>query len=245
MSTGPAPYNLTIIESCFGCAMREEGVFCHLPQTALSQLNSIRQSAVYPRGSVLFVEGESPRGLFVLCSGQAKLAANSPDGQSITFRLVGRGEVLGLSSVVSNAPYMATAETLQPSQVSFIPRLQFLQFLRAHPDAAMSVAKHLSMELHKAWEQTSLLALAPSTQAKLAHFLLARGTDYGQVTEEGVHVALNMTHEEIAKSIGASRESVSRILGEFRSRQLIRVRGGAVVILQANVLRTVMAGLSA
>lgn len=240
MSVGPGPYNLHVIETCFGCVMREEGVFCHLPQAALSQLNSLRQTALYPRGAVLFVEGESPRGLFILCSGQAKLTANSRDGQSITLRLVEPGEVLGLSSVISNGSYLASAETLKPSQVSFIPRLQFLQFVRANPDAALSVARHLSMELHKAWEQTSLLALAPSTQAKLAHFLLAWAAQRGQETTEGIHLALNMTHEEIAKSIGASRESVSRILGDFRNRRLIRTNGGALIILHANELRAVM-----
>ena len=51
-----------------------------------------------------------------------------------------------------------------------------------------------------------------------------------------------MTHEEIAHSIGASRESVSRILGDFKNRRLIRIRGGALIILQASELRAVMAG---
>lgn len=240
MRTGPGPYNLHVIESCFGCVMREEGVFCHLPHTALSHLNSLRQTALYPRGAVLFVEGESPRGLFILCSGQAKLTANSRIGQSITLCLAEQGEVLGLSSVISNGVYLASAETLKPSQVSFIPRLQFLQFLRANPDAALSVARHLSVELHKAWEQTSLLALAPSTQAKLAQFLLAWAARRGLKTTEGIHLALDMTHEEIARSIGASRESVSRILGDFRNRRLIRTNGGALIILHANELREVM-----
>jgi CRP/FNR family cyclic AMP-dependent transcriptional regulator len=240
MSVVLGPLNVNATESCFGCVMREEGVFCRLPQAALRQLNALRQTAFYPRGAVLFFQGESPRGLFILCSGQARLSANSKDGQSITLRLVEQGEVLGLSSVISNAPYLASAETVKPSRLSFIPRLQFLQFLRANPDAALSVAKHLSMELHKAWEQTGLLALSPSTQAKLAQFLLAWAAEHGHKTADGIHLALNMTHEEMAKSIGASRESVSRILGDFRNRRLIRTNGGALIILHANELRAVM-----
>jgi CRP/FNR family cyclic AMP-dependent transcriptional regulator len=240
MSTAPGPYNLRVIESCFGCAMREGGVFCHLPQAVLNQLNSLRQTALYPRRAVLFVEGESPRGLFILCSGRARLTANSRDGQSITLRFAEQGEVLGLSSVISNSPYPANAETVQPSQVSFIPRLRFLQFLRSSPDAAMSVAKHLSMELHRAWEQTRLIALAPSAQAKLAQFLLECAEQRGQKTAEGVHLALDMTHEEIARYIGSSRESVSRILSDFKNRELIRIAGGALIILQSNELQTLI-----
>ena len=243
MSAVSGPYNLTVIDSCFGCVMREEGIFCRLPQSTLTQLNSLRMTAFYPRGAVLFAQGESPRGLYIFCSGRAKLSSNSKDGQSITFRRVERGEVVGLSNVISNEPYLASAETLEPSQVSFIPRLPFLQFLRANPDVALSVSKHLSMELHKAWEQTNMLALAPSTQAKLAQFLLARGAQNGRETAEGVRIALNMTHDEIAHSIGASRESVTRILSDFRNRRLIRVVGGALVILQTNELQTLITGL--
>ena len=245
MSPAPGPYDLRVIESCLGCATGEGGVFCHLPQAVLSQLNSLRQTALYPRRAVLFVEGESPRGLFVLCSGRARLTANSRDGHSITLRLVEQGEVLGLSSVVSNSPYLTSAETVQPSQVSFIPRLRFLQLLRSSPDAAMSVAKHLSMELHKAWEQTRLIALAPSAQAKLAQFLLECAEQRGQRTAEGIHLPLNMTHEEIARYIGSSRESVSRILSDFKNRELIRIAGGALIILQCNELLTLVGGIFA
>src|SRR6185369_6018037 len=101
--------------------------------------------------------GEPSRGVFILCSGQARLNATSPDGQTVTLAVAERGEVLGLSNLLSNTPYLFGAETLVPSQVSFIPRLLFLQFMRAHSEVAMRVARHLSMELNRAWEQTLLI----------------------------------------------------------------------------------------
>ena len=237
MAERPAPYNLKVIDSCFACPMREEGLFCQLSQGTLTELNTLRQTSFYPRGAVLFVEGEPPRGLFVLCGGQAKLTATSADGQSLTLRLVEPGEVLGLSSVISNIPYAAGAETLAPSQISFILRLPFLQFLRAHTDVSLRVAKHLSSELHMSWDQTRMLALAPSAQAKVAQFLVAWAAQHGTEIPEGIRLALNMTHDEIAKTIGASRESVSRILGDFRLRGLIRINRGTVVVLQPKELR--------
>jgi len=206
------PYDLKVIDSCFACVMREEGLFCPLSHASLSEMNSLRQTTIYPGGAVLFVEGESARGLFILCTGQAKLTATSPEGQSLTLRLAERGEVLGLSSLVGNTPYSATAETTVPSQLSFIPRLSFLQFLRAHTDVALRVAKHLAEELHKSWAQTRLLALTRNTQAKVAHFLLDWVVQRGHDTPDGLRVVLHMTHGEIAEHIGASRESVSRAL---------------------------------
>jgi len=226
------PYNLRIIESCHGCATREEGLFCQLPHAALSALNSLRQTSIYPKGVLLFVEGQPTRGLHILCSGEAKLYVNSAEGQTLTLRVVEQGEVLGLSSLMADECYSVTAETLRPGQVSFIPRLEFLQFLRANADVALRVAKHLSMELSKAWQQTKMLALAPDTHSKLTQFLLERAKKHGQVTPDGLRIALHMTHEEIAQSIGASRESVSRILSEWRRRGLIQVNGGTLTVIK-------------
>jgi CRP/FNR family transcriptional regulator len=165
-----------------------------------------------------------------MCSGEAKLYVNSAEGQSLTLRVVEHGEVLGLSSLIGDERYPVTAETLCPSQVSFIPRLEFLQFMRANADVALHVAKHLSMELSKAWKQTRMLALAPDTHSKLTQFLLEWAEKHGQSTADGLRITLHMTHEEIAQSIGTSRESVSRILSDWKHRGVIRVNGGTLTI---------------
>jgi CRP/FNR family transcriptional regulator len=181
---------------------------------------------------LLFVEGQPARGLYIMCSGEAKLYVNSAEGQSLTLRAVEHGEVLGLNSLIADEPYPASAETLCPSQVSFIPRLEFLQFVRANADVGLRVAKHLSMELSRAWQQTRMLALAPDTHAKLTQFLLEWAEKHRQPAAEGLRIALYMTHEEIARNIGASRESVSRILSEWKQRGVIRVSGGTITILR-------------
>ncbi len=237
MAEPRVPYNLNVIESCHSCALHEKGLFCRLPQGTLAEMNSLRQSCLYPRGTVLFVEREAPRGLFILCSGQIKLSVSSPTGHVITLRIVEQGEALGLSNVVANEPYAMRAETSSHCQVSFIPRLQFLQLFRAHPDLSLNVSKHLSTELHKAYDQTRLLALAPGTQVKVAQFLLAWADKHGELVTEGVRLAVHMTHEEIGESIGASRETVSRVLGDFKRKQMIRISGGMIVILQPQQLR--------
>jgi len=223
-----APYGLRVIENCIDCSQRDKPMFCHLSQETMRELNSIRETALYPEGALLFVEGESPRGVFVLCSGEAKLTATSKGGESIILRLVEPGELLGLSSMIADTPYSATAETLTPAQVAFIPARKFQRFLRSHPDVSVRVAEHLSMELHKSWEQARLLALAPSTRAKLVQLLLEWSQEHGVREAEGMSVPFHMTHEEIGRIIGASRETVSRLLSDFKRRKLIRVKAGFV-----------------
>ena len=241
MSSSAGPHHLNVIDSCFGCITTEDGLLCQLPHHILDDLNSIRQNAFFPRGARLFVEGESPRSVFILCSGQVKLNATSPDGQTVTLAVAERGEVLGLSNLLSNSPYLVGAETLVPCQVSIVSRLQFLQFMRAHTEVALRVAKHLSMELNRAWEQTLLITLAPSAQAKLARFLLAWAAEQRREVVVDVRLALNMTHEEIASRIGARRETVSRALADFCHQEVLRVNRGMVVVLQPEKLKALAA----
>ena len=128
-----------------------------------------------------------------------------------------------------------------PSQIGFLPRLAFLQLMRAHPDVSLRVAKHLSMEISKAWQQTRMLALAPDTHAKLTQFLFEWAEKHGQPTADGLRITLHMTHEEIARNIGASRESVSRILSDWKQRGVILVGGGSITIPHPKEFRETMA----
>src|SRR5712691_10781629 len=91
-----APYGLEIIESCLTCPVREERLFCDLPPRAVQGLEAISSSATYPKGAILFVEGQEPRGVFVLCRGRVKLTTSSADGRSLILRIVDPGEIIGL-----------------------------------------------------------------------------------------------------------------------------------------------------
>src|ERR1700694_6212342 len=89
-----APYALEIIESCLSCPHREDRLFFNLPPSAVQKLAAITSAAAYPKGATLFVEGQSPRGVFILCSGKVKLSTSSADGRSLILRISEPGEVL-------------------------------------------------------------------------------------------------------------------------------------------------------
>ena len=127
-----APYGLNILDNCLTCPVREEHLFCNLSIHAGQRLNEIKSTAVYPKGAMLFIEGQQPRGVFVLCAGKAKLSTSSREGKTIITKLSEAGDVLGLNSVISNRPYEVTAEMMEPGQANFIPRESLLQFLKEH-----------------------------------------------------------------------------------------------------------------
>src|SRR5215813_1733261 len=96
-----SPYGLQIIESCLNCPLVKERIFCDLPRPVLSALDAISSSATYPKDAILFVEGQDPRGVFVLCNGRVKLSTNSADGKSIIVRMAEPGEIVGLAGTLS------------------------------------------------------------------------------------------------------------------------------------------------
>src|SRR5205807_265343 len=109
-----APYGLNIIDNCVTCPVREEHLFCNLPSAAVQKLDRIKSTAAYPKSAMLFIEGQQPRGVFVLCAGRVKLSTSSREGKTIITKLSEAGDVLGLNASISNRPYEVTAEMVEP-----------------------------------------------------------------------------------------------------------------------------------
>ena len=191
--------------------------------------SAITSAATYPKGATLFVEGQSPRGVFVLCSGKVKLSTSSPDGRSLILRISEPGEVLGLPATVTGKPYELTADVTEPTQANFISRADFLLFLREHGEAALRVAQQLGETYHSAIAEMRTIGLSHSAAEKLARFLLDLSANHDEVKGE-VKLTLTLTHEEIAQMIGASRETVTRLFADFKKKQLLQVKGSTVII---------------
>src|SRR5215216_257771 len=225
-----SPYGLEIIESCEACNVRDNQYFCDLPPDLLREFESLKYSTVFPRGAMLFVEGQSPRGVFMLCTGRVKLSTCSSDGKSLITEIAEAGEMLGLSAVISSRPYEVTAETLAPCQVNFIKREDLLRFLSLRGAACMRAAEHLSNAYHQTYNQVRSLGLSNSSAGKLANLILEWCAKSGKQTERGIVIKLTLTHEEMAQLIGASRETVTRLLSEFKSKQLVNVKGSSLII---------------
>jgi CRP/FNR family cyclic AMP-dependent transcriptional regulator len=224
-----SPYGLQITDNCVICKLRHSGFFCELPKNSLEDLDRVKYASAYPQGAVLFVEGQPPRGVYIVCSGRVKLSTTSRDGKTLILRIAQPGEILGLHATVAGKAYELTAETLQSSQLDFIRRDDFLKFLQNHADACLHAAQHLSQNCQSAYEMIRSLGLSHSVSEKLARLLLEWADD-GEATEDGVRIKVSLTHEEIAQLIGTSRETVTRVLGEFRDKQLAQLRGSTLWI---------------
>ena len=223
------PYGLPIVDNCLICKLRTEGFFCDLPKSSLQDFQAIRFATSYPEGAVLFVEGQESRGVFMICAGRVKLTTTSREGKTLILRISGPGELLGLQATVSGRAYELTAETLQPCQLDFVRRDDFLKFLETHADACMKAARQLTQNVKSAYEMIRSLGLSHSIGERVARLLLEWAHD-GDMTKDGIRIKISLTHEEIAQLIGTSRETVTRVLGEFKEKKLAELHGSTLLI---------------
>jgi CRP/FNR family transcriptional regulator, cyclic AMP receptor protein len=222
------PYGLNILDNCLTCPVREEYLFCNLPAPAVQKLNEIKSTAIYPKSAMLFIEGQQPRGVFVLCTGKAKLSTSSAEGKTIITKISEAGDVLGLNATISNRPYEVTAQMIEPGQANFITRDALLHFLREYGEVAVRVAEQLSRNYYTAYEGIRTLGLTSSPSEKFAKLLL--GWSDTVANDAPLRVKLTLTHEEIAEMIGTTRETVSRLFSDFKKRQLVQLKGATLVI---------------
>lgn len=233
-----SPYGLDIIESCLICKMRADRIFCDLSTAALQAFERIKYVTAYPKGAVLFIEGQAPRGIFVLCIGQVKLSLSARDGKTLILNIVEPGEVLGLSATVSGKPYELTAETIGPCQVNFVKREDFLRFLKENSDACFKVAEQLSVKYNNACHELRSLGLSHSAGEKLAKLLLEWSYRNGESKKVEPGVRLPLTHEEIAQMIGTSRETVTRLFADLKKRQIAQWKDSTLLIRNKDALKT-------
>jgi CRP/FNR family transcriptional regulator, cyclic AMP receptor protein len=232
-----SPYGMEIVESCITCKLRADRIFCDLPPSALQTFENIKYATAYPQGAVLFVEGQMPRGIFVLCKGSVKLSINSPSGRTMIVKLAEPGEVLGLSATISGKPYEVTAETVDPCQINFVKRDDFLRFLKEDVEACFKVAEQLSEKYHNACKEAGALGLSHSAAEKLAKLLLEWSSKNGEAAKPEPRLRIRLTHEEIAQMIGTSRETVTRLFAELKKRQIVQSKGSTLVIRNTTALR--------
>ena len=204
-------------------------IFCDLPAVVAEALEQEAVTTTYPTGAVLFAEGQAPRGVFIVRRGRVKLSINGSDGRTLILRIVEAGDPLGVAAVVSRRPYEASAETQEPSEISFLRQSDLLRLMRLHGELALWVTQHISEDYASTCREIRDLILSDSASEKLAR-LLVGWLDQNTEARNPSQMKLALTHEEIGQMIGTSRETVSRLFAGFKKQRLIQQSGSTLVI---------------
>jgi len=200
-----------------------------LPPVVAEALEQEAVTTTYPTGAVLFAEGQASRGIFVVRRGRVKLSICGSDGRTLILRIVEPGCPLGVAAVVSGRQYEATAETQEPSEISFLRQSDLLRLMRLRGELTLWVTQNISQDYASTCREIRDLILSDSATEKLAR-LLVGWLDQNAESKHPGQMKLVLTHEEIGQMIGTSRETVSRLFAGFKKQNLIRQTGSTLVI---------------
>jgi CRP/FNR family cyclic AMP-dependent transcriptional regulator len=209
--------------------------FERMSYEVLCEFESLKVSTNFPANSALFIEEQIPSNILFLVEGQVKLSMNSDAGRRIILGIANPGETLGLASVLSGSRYDITAETICPCRIVSLDREDFLGFLVRNPAAYANLVREICLDCARAYVQVRTLGLTRTAPAKLAR-LLIEWCAGGQKTERGTRLFCSLTHGEIGECIGASRETVTRIMSDFRYQELLESRGSELIISNRRAL---------
>lgn len=200
------------------------------------ELRAMMTQTTLRRGETLFNEGDPGDRLYILLSGKVKLGHASPDGRENLLAVLGPGEIVGELTLFDPGPRSTTATAVAPTEMLTLDHSQLMAYVESHPQLAKDMLRALAQRLRRT--NTALADLVFSdVPGRVAKALLDLADRFGSKTEDGVHVPHDLTQEELAQLVGASRETVNKSLAEFVSRGWIRLEGRAVTLLDVDRLR--------
>jgi len=183
-----------------------------------------------PRGQALFHEGDPGDRLYIIRSGKVKLGHRSPDGRENLLSVLGPGEMFGELSLFDPGPRTATATAVADARLFELTHPELVKWVDRYPSVVTQLLAALARRLRRTNETLGDLVFS-DVPGRVAKALLDLSSRFGEPTEDGLRVAHDLTQEELAQLVGASRETVNKALADFTSRGWVRREGRAVVLL--------------
>lgn len=216
--------------------VRRAPLFAALDEEAATAVRRSMTEVVLGRGRVLFREGEFGDRLFVVAEGKIKISRSSSDGRESLLLVLGPGDMFGELALFDPDRRAATATAVTDSRLYALSNDNLRPWLAHRPEVGVSLLRQLSRRMRRSTEFVSDLVFF-DVPGRVAKSLLDLSTRFGIPSEEGLHVGHDLTQEELAQLVGASRETVNKALADFAGRGWLRLEGRAVVLLDIDRLR--------
>lgn len=187
------------------------------------------------KGDVIFSEGQPGDQMYVIVEGKVKLGQTSADGRESLLGVLGPGEMFGELSLFDPGLRTSTATALTDSIVLALGNDQLRPWLSGRPEVAAALLQALARRIRRTNEAMADLVFSDGP-GRVAKALMELGEKFGEVTTEGLLVTHDMTQEELAQLVGASRETVNKALADFAQRGWIRLESRQVLILDVERL---------
>jgi CRP/FNR family cyclic AMP-dependent transcriptional regulator len=210
--------------------VRRAPLFTALDDAAAASLRASMENVRLNKGAILFSEGDDGDHLYVIVEGKLKLGTSSGDGRENLLSVLGPGEMFGELSLFDPGPRTSTATAVTDVRLLSLGHNKVVPWISQHPQVALELLARLAQRLRRTNEVVGDLVFS-DVPGRVAKALIDLGERFGKETNEGLYVNHDLTQEELAQLVGASRETVNKALADFASRNWIRLDGRAVLIL--------------
>ncbi|MGA0077962.1 MAG: Crp/Fnr family transcriptional regulator [Candidatus Nanopelagicales bacterium] len=215
--------------------LRQAPLFVALDDEAASALRATMVEIKISRGDELFVEGDPGEHLYAIVEGKIKLGTASSDGRESLLAVLGPGEMFGELSLFDPGPRTATATAIVDSKVLGLGHEDLGPWLSGRPGVSQELLKSLAQRLRRTNEALADLVFS-DVPGRVAKALLELSEKFGSRRDDGLYVAHDMTQEELAQLVGASRETVNKALAEFAQRGWVKLEPRAVLLVETERL---------
>jgi CRP-like cAMP-binding protein len=216
--------------------LRQAPLFSGLDAESAASLEKSMSPVVLGRGDVLFHEGDDGKELFVVIEGKIKLGRTSPDGRENLLAVLGPGQMFGELSFFDPGPRSATATAVTDAELRTLDHDALNPILQSHTDVAGALLNQLAGRLRRTNEVVGDLVFS-DVPGRVAKALIDLAGRFGTRGDNGIQVNHDLTQEELAQLVGASRETVNKALADFASRGWMRLEPRSVTILDIERLQ--------
>lgn len=200
--------------------LRQVTFFADLADEDVTQLMAAAKRRTFRSGEVIFHRDDLGQVLYMIKEGKVKICIISPDGQEISLAVLGKGEYFGEFSLLDSLPRSADAIALEKVECYTLQRSDFHNAIMKNPKIAIKVMESLTKRLRNTDEMVEDLIFL-DVYGRVAKKLLELADAHGVKTEQGVRIDVRLTQQELASMVGASRESVNKVMGYFTEKDFI------------------------
>ncbi len=207
------------------------GIFQGIDPTAVEALSSALESVEFPRAHVIFAEGEPGDRLYIIVSGKVKIGRRSGDGRENLLMVFGPSDMFGELSIFDPGPRTSTATTVTEVRAVTMDRAALHEWIGKRPEIAEQLLRVIARRLRRTNNMLADLIFT-DVPGRVAKALLQLAQRFGTQEAGMLRVTHDLTQEEIAQLVGASRETVNKALADFAHRGWLRLEGKSVLILE-------------
>lgn len=191
---------------------------------------------LYKKGQLIYCEGSTPIGIHFVREGKVKITKTGSDSKEQILRIVSQEQILNLADFVSNTKYSTSAVALEDTTVMFVPKIEFWNTLMEEHQLYQDLMIMLSTDLKEAEMKITDIAYKP-VRGRLADALILLDKKSEKRNEPSMN--LSISRSDLACLVGTAKETVNRLVSEFRNERLIKTEGNKIIILNQNGLNMI------